>query len=58
MFSLFKKKEVDNNLYAPVDGRIIPLEEVPDEVFAKKERALAGVTAPAKGLTLVRVLYD
>ena len=29
-----------------------------DEVFAKKERALAGVTAPAKGLTLVRVLYD
>ena len=29
-----------------------------DEVFAKKERALAGVTAPAKGLTLLRVLYD
>ena len=29
-----------------------------DEVFTKKERALAGVTAPAKGLTLVRVLYD
>lgn len=29
-----------------------------EDVFQKKERALAGRTAPAKGLTLVRVKYD
>lgn len=29
-----------------------------EEIFQKKERVLAGVTAPAKGLTLIRVLYD
>ena len=29
-----------------------------EEIFERKERVLAGMTAPAKGLTLVRVKYD
>ncbi len=29
-----------------------------EEILAKKERALAGITAPAKGLTLLEVKYD
>src|SRR5699024_2847987 len=34
----FKKKEKDKDivLYAPVDGELVPLEEVPDPVFAQK----------------------
>lgn len=36
MFGLFKKKEVDQHLYAPVNGTCIPLEEVKDPVFAQK----------------------
>ena len=32
MFGLFKKKY---KLYAPVKGKVIPLKEVPDEVFAQ-----------------------
>lgn len=34
MFTIFKKKE--NVLAAPVSGRIIPIETVPDQVFAQK----------------------
>ena len=34
MFNLFKKK--DCVLYAPVNGKSIPLENVPDKVFANK----------------------
>ncbi|MFD1067479.1 PTS sugar transporter subunit IIA [Oceanobacillus locisalsi] len=34
---LFKKKENQEiELYAPVDGEVIPLEEVPDPVFSEK----------------------
>lgn len=36
MFGLFKKKKADNNLYAPVDGKSIALDTVPDKVFASK----------------------
>ncbi len=36
MFNLFKKKEVDNHLYAPVEGTMIKIEEVPDQVFGTK----------------------
>jgi tRNA pseudouridine38-40 synthase len=36
-------------------GRIKP-EDIPD-IFAAKDRRRAGQTAPAKGLTLVRVEY-
>lgn len=34
MLTIFKKKE--SKIYAPVQGRCIPIEEVPDPVFAKK----------------------
>ncbi|MCY6485305.1 PTS glucose transporter subunit IIA [Clostridium aestuarii] len=59
MFGFFKKKF---NIVAPVDGKVIELSKVPDEVFAQK---LAGdgvgidsisdiITAPADGkLTLI-----
>lgn len=33
MFGFFNKK---NNIFAPFDGQVIKLEEVPDEAFAKK----------------------
>ena len=33
MFSLFSKETV---LYAPVNGKIIRIEDVPDQVFASK----------------------
>ena len=36
MFSFFKRKEIDQQLYAPVNGTCIPLEEVKDAVFAQK----------------------
>ncbi len=36
MFNIFKKKEIDENLYAPVDGNCINLEDVPDKVFSSK----------------------
>lgn len=35
MFEMFKKKK-DNDLYAPVTGEAVPLEEVPDKMFADK----------------------
>ncbi|SHI20683.1 PTS sugar transporter subunit IIA [Clostridium intestinale] len=35
MFDIFKKKK-DNDLYAPVTGEIIALENVPDKMFADK----------------------
>lgn len=67
MFGLFKKKKEENNnntlkLVAPVNGKSLPLSEVPDPVFAQK---MAGdglamdptddiIVAPADGeLTLV-----
>ncbi|WP_163538021.1 PTS glucose transporter subunit IIA [Gracilibacillus sp. YIM 98692] len=33
---LFKKKEVNTDLVAPLTGKIVPLEEVPDQVFSQK----------------------
>ena len=67
MFGLFKKKKEENQdnslrLVAPVNGKSLPLSEVPDPVFAQK---MAGdglamdpdddiIVAPADGeLTLV-----
>lgn len=35
MFNLFKKKK-DNDLYAPVVGKTVSLEKVPDKIFADK----------------------
>jgi glucose-specific phosphotransferase system IIA component len=34
MFRLFKKK--DMNIYSPVNGKMVPLSEVPDKMFAEK----------------------
>ena len=36
MFGLFKKKKADHNIYAPVNGRSMELENVKDEVFSSK----------------------
>ena len=42
LFDFFKgnkgeeKKEFDGKVYAPISGKILPLSQVPDEVFAKK----------------------
>lgn len=36
MFNIFKKKETDNNLYAPVTGEMIDIETVADKVFSSK----------------------
>lgn len=33
---LFKKQEMDMNVLSPLSGKVIPLEEVPDEVFSQK----------------------
>ncbi|MDO5089081.1 MAG: PTS glucose transporter subunit IIA [Leptotrichiaceae bacterium] len=31
-----EKKEFEGKVYAPISGKILPLEQVPDEVFAQK----------------------
>lgn len=36
MFNLFKKKEKDPNVYAPVTGRCIRLDDVSDAVFSSR----------------------
>lgn len=40
LFNLFKgkddKKDFDGKILAPISGRIVPVEEVPDAVFAEK----------------------
>lgn len=36
MFGLFKKKKADHNIYAPVNGTTMALENVKDEVFSSK----------------------
>ncbi|MGN8647530.1 PTS sugar transporter subunit IIA [Gracilibacillus sp. HCP3S3_G5_1] len=34
--NLFKKKEANTDLIAPLAGKVIPLDQVPDQVFSKK----------------------
>lgn len=36
MFNLFKKKVIDNRLYAPVTGECISLDDVADKVFSSR----------------------
>lgn len=36
MFGFFKKEKTDNNIYAPVNGKSLALEDVEDKVFASK----------------------
>ncbi|WP_208586892.1 PTS sugar transporter subunit IIA [Gracilibacillus suaedae] len=34
--NLFKKKEANTDLIAPLTGKLLPLEQVPDQVFSQK----------------------
>lgn len=43
MFKLFKKKEENVQLHAPVNGKCIQLEDVPDEMFALMGKGCAFV---------------
>ncbi|SDK91085.1 phosphoenolpyruvate-dependent sugar phosphotransferase system, EIIA 1 [Alkalibacterium thalassium] len=36
MLGLFKKKQKEEVVVAPLTGKVIPLSEVPDPVFAQK----------------------
>ncbi|WP_154887046.1 PTS glucose transporter subunit IIA [Longibaculum muris] len=36
MFNVFKKKEDEVNIYAPVKGEFVTLENVPDPIFSEK----------------------
>ena len=36
MFNLFKKKVIDNQCYAPVNGECISLDDVADQVFSSR----------------------
>lgn len=36
MFNFLKKKELDENIYAPVKGVAVKLEDVPDPIFSEK----------------------
>lgn len=38
LFDFFKKKSQGKiiNIYSPIDGRVIPLSEIPDEAYAQK----------------------
>lgn len=43
MFKLFKKKEENIQVFAPVNGKFIKLEDVPDEMFALMGKGCAFV---------------
>jgi len=52
LFDFFKKKKVEENwinIYSPLNGRVIPLEEVPDEAFAGKMIGDGCAIEPAEG---------
>ncbi len=46
---LFSKKAPDRVLFAPADGRLIPLESVPDEAFAQKMLGDGFAVVPTSG---------
>lgn len=48
-FNLFKKKNTELNIYAPLNGKIVPLEEVPDPVFSQKMMGEGIAVIPADG---------
>ncbi|MGE8203339.1 PTS sugar transporter subunit IIA [Heyndrickxia sp. NPDC080065] len=51
LFNLFKKEKEKEELqiYAPVNGEIIPIEEVPDPVFSQKMMGEGVAVIPTKG---------
>ncbi|MDP4086465.1 MAG: PTS glucose transporter subunit IIA [Bacillota bacterium] len=46
-FNLFKKAKLQ--IIAPIDGKIIPIEEVPDPVFNQKMMGVGVAIIPSKG---------
>ena len=49
MLKFFKGKDKGNLIYAPCKGRVVPLAEVPDPVFADKVLGDGWIYAPADG---------
>lgn len=48
-----RKKEVsDNSVYAPLTGEVVPLEEVPDPVFAEKMMGEGIAIKPTSGMVV------
>lgn len=52
MFNFLKKKPADNTLTAPATGRLVPVEEVDDPVFAQKMMGDGFAVVPADGLVV------
>lgn len=48
-FNLFKKEKKELQIYAPVSGKIIPIEEVPDPVFSQKMMGEGVAVIPMDG---------
>lgn len=48
-FNLFKKEKKELQIYAPVSGKIIPIEEVPDPVFCQKMMGEGVAVIPTDG---------
>lgn len=48
-FNLFKKEKKELQIYAPVSGKIIPIEEVPDPVFSQKMMGEGVAVIPTDG---------
>lgn len=51
LFDFFKKKKEDEwfNIYSPLNGRVIPLGEIPDDAFAQKMIGDGCGIEPAEG---------
>lgn len=49
MLNLFKKTKKELNIYAPLNGEIIPLEKVPDPVFSQKMMGDGIAMIPSNG---------
>jgi sugar PTS system EIIA component len=50
MFGLFKKKQKDEVVVAPLTGKVVPLSEVPDPVFAEKMMGDGVAIVPTEGV--------
>lgn len=55
MFGLFKKKEEKFVVVAPVTGELIPLTEVPDQVFSQKIMGDGLAVVPKEGLVVAPI---
>lgn len=47
--NLFKKSKEQASIYAPMNGKIVPLEEVPDPVFSEKMMGEGVAMIPSEG---------